>query len=160
MVSVISTFSPFPLPEPMRQALLQAESSAHQGEVPVGAVVTFKGKIIAVAGNAMQPPFIDPTGHAEVRALRQAASVLGSSRLDQCDLWVTLEPCAMCAGAIATARIRRLYYGADDSKGGAVLSGVRLFFQPSCHHQPEIYNDLGSRKASELLRRFFKQKRK
>ncbi|MFT8736197.1 MAG: nucleoside deaminase [Zymomonas mobilis] len=144
----------------MQVALLQAEKSGDQGEVPVGAVVTFQGKIIAVAGNAMQPPFIDPTGHAEIRALRQAALALGSSRLDQCDLWVTLEPCAMCAGAIATARIHRLYYGAEDVKGGAVLSGPRLFSQPTCHHQPEIYNDLGSAQAAELLRQFFKNKRK
>ncbi|AEI37790.1 MAG: nucleoside deaminase [Zymomonas mobilis subsp. pomaceae] len=153
------SINPFPLPEPMCLALLEARKAGEQGEVPVGAVVTLYGKIITSAANAMQPPFTDPTGHAEIRALRQAAAILGNSRLEQCDLWVTLEPCAMCAGAISIARIRRLYFGADDPKGGAVLYGPRLFFQPTSHHRPEIYNDLGGREAAELLRHFFQKKR-
>lgn len=148
----------FPLPEPMRMALAEADAAAAVGEVPVGAVVTRGAQIVATARNAMLTAN-DPTAHAEMVALRRAAEALGSSRLDGCDLWVTLEPCAMCAGAIALARIERLYFAAADPKGGAVLHGPRLFGQPTCHHAPEIYGGIGEAEAAEMLRGFFREKR-
>jgi tRNA(adenine34) deaminase len=148
----------FPLPEPMRLALDRAASAAAAGEVPVGAVVTRGGEVLAAAANAMRGGS-DPTAHAEMEALRAAARALGSSRLDGCDLWVTLEPCAMCAGAIALARIDRLYFGAADAKGGAVLHGPRLFAQPTCHHAPEVFPGIGEAAAAEMLREFFRERR-
>ena len=148
----------FPLPEPMRLALDEARAAAESGEVPVGAVVTRAGEILAVARNRMRDSS-DPTAHAEMVALRTAGAALGTSRLDGCDLWVTLEPCAMCAGAIALARIARLYFGAPDPKGGAVVHGPRLFGQPTCHHAPEVYSGIGEGEAGELLRRFFVERR-
>lgn len=148
----------FPLPEPMRRALAEAAAAAAAGEVPVGAVVTRDDAIIAVTRNAMRTRR-DPTAHAEMEALRAAAEVLGTERLDDCDLWVTLEPCAMCAGAIALARIRRLYFAAPDPKGGAVLNGPRLFGQPTCHHAPAVYPGIGEGEAAALLREFFRARR-
>ena len=125
----------FPLPEPMAAALALAEAAAADGGVPVGAVIVRDGRIIASAANP-PPGEHDPTAHAEMLAIRAAARALGQDRLDDCDLWVTLEPCAMCAGAIAHARIARLYYGAEDPKGGAIVHGPRLFTQPTCHPPP------------------------
>jgi tRNA(adenine34) deaminase len=148
----------FPLPEPMRLALDQAREAALAGEVPVGAVVMRGGDIVAAGRNVMRTSN-DPTAHAEIAALRAAAAALGTSRLDGCDLWVTLEPCAMCAGAIALARIDRLYFAAPDPKGGAVLHGPRLFGQPTCHHAPEIYSGIGESEAAALLRDFFAERR-
>jgi tRNA(adenine34) deaminase len=148
----------FPLPEPMRLALAQAAEAAQAGEVPVGAVVMRAGEPVAAAANHMRRGN-DPTAHAEMMALREAGRVLGTSRLDDCDLWVTLEPCAMCAGAIALARIRRLYFATSDPKGGAVLHGPRLFGQPTCHHAPEVYAGIGEEEAGRLLRRFFQERR-
>ncbi|MGQ0588128.1 MAG: nucleoside deaminase [Sphingosinicella sp.] len=148
----------FPLPEPMRLALDEAAAAARDGEVPVGAVVTRGGEMLAVGRNRMRDAH-DPTAHAEMVALRAAATALGSPRLDGCDLWVTLEPCAMCAGAIALARIQRLYFGAADPKGGAVLHGPRLFGQPTCHHVPEVYPGIGEAEAGEMLRAFFRARR-
>ncbi len=149
---------PFPLPDPMRLALEKAREAALAGEVPVGAVVTRGGEIIASSGNAMRSAF-DPTAHAEMVAIRGAAQRLGTSRLDGCDLWVTLEPCAMCAGAIALARIDRLYFAAPDPKGGAVVHGPRLFSQATCHHAPEIYGGIGEGESADLLREFFRARR-
>jgi tRNA(adenine34) deaminase len=148
----------FPLPDPMRLAIEQARLAAEEGEVPVGAVVTRDGHLIAAARNAMRGAN-DPLGHAEMNALREAGRLLGASRLDDCDLWVTLEPCAMCAGAIALARIRRLYFGAADAKGGAVIHGPRLFAQPTCHHAPEIYAGLAEEACGALLKQFFQNRR-
>lgn len=148
----------FPLPEPMRAALNAARAAADAGEVPVGAVLVRGGEIIATAGNSPRG-HADPTAHAEMRVIRDAARLLASERLEDCDLWVTLEPCAMCAGAIAHARIARLYYGAPDPKGGAVEHGPRLFAQPTCHHRPEVYSGIGEAEAGELLREFFKSRR-
>lgn len=148
----------FPLPEPMRIALDEARRAALAGDVPVGAVVTRGGELVGTSGNAMRADH-DPTAHAEMVALREAARRLGTSRLDDCDLWVTLEPCAMCTGAIALARIARLYFAAPDPKGGAVLHGPRLFGQPTCHHAPEVYSGIGESEAAELLRDFFRQRR-
>ncbi len=142
----------------MRRALDQARAAADRGEVPVGAVVTRGSEIVAEGRNIMRAD-ADPTAHAEMEAIREAATRLGTSRLDQCDLWVTLEPCAMCAGAIALARISRLYFGAPDPKGGAVLHGPRLFAQPTCHHRPEIYAGMGEGESADLLRRFFEERR-
>ena len=147
-----------PLPEPMRAALDTAAAAAAQGEVPVGAVIVRDGAIIACAANAPRA-LSDPTAHAEIRAIREAAQLLGRERLEDCDLWVTLEPCAMCAGAIAHARIARLYYGAPDPKGGAVEHGPRLFGQPTCHHRPEIYSGIGEAASAALLRDFFQARR-
>nr|MDQ4088456.1 nucleoside deaminase [Pseudomonadota bacterium] len=124
----------------------------------VGAVITRGAEPIAEARNAMRQS-LDPTAHAEMAAMRAAAAALGSPRLDRCDLWVTLEPCAMCAGAISLARIQRLYFGAADSKGGAVLHGPRLFSQPTCHHAPEVYPGIGEAEAGEMLRDFFRERR-
>lgn len=148
----------FPLPDPMREALTAAIEAADDGEVPVGAVITRGGKIIARAANAPRR-LNDPTAHAEILAIRAAALVLDRDRLDGCDLWVTLEPCAMCAGAIAHARIDRVYYGADDPKGGAIAHGPRFFTQPTCHHRPEVYGGIGEAESAEMLRGFFRDRR-
>ncbi len=142
----------------MDLALAEAHAAAAAGEVPVGCVVVRDGKIIARAANRTLRD-CDPTGHAEMLAVRQAASVLGSERLTDCDLYVTLEPCAMCAAALSFARIRRLYYGAADPKGGAVDNGVRFFASPTCHHRPEVYGGIGETEAGGLLREFFKARR-
>ncbi|HEY5711468.1 MAG TPA: nucleoside deaminase [Allosphingosinicella sp.] len=142
----------------MRLALDEAKAAAAGGEVPVGAVVTRGAEILAVARNRMRDDN-DPTAHAEIVALRTAAAKVGDCRLDGCDLWVTLEPCAMCAGAIALARIGRLYFAAPDPKGGAVLHGPRLFGQPTCHHAPEIYSGMGEEEAGDMLRDFFRERR-
>lgn len=147
-----------PLPAPMRLALEAAADAATRGEVPVGAVVTCGGTVIATSANAPRS-HNDPTAHAEMLAIRAAAAALGRDRLETCDLWVTLEPCAMCAGAIAHARIARLYYGASDPKGGAVAHGPRFFGQPTCHHRPEIYDGIGEAEAAALLRAFFRDRR-
>ena len=146
------------LPAPMRAALDAAADAAAMGEVPVGAVVVLDGRVIATAANAPRVRH-DPTAHAEMLAIRAAAEAIGEDRLTDCDLWVTLEPCAMCAGAIAHARIARLYYGAPDPKGGAVEHGPRLFAQPSIHHRPEIYPGIGEGEAARLLRDFFATRR-
>lgn len=148
----------FPMPAPMRAALDAAGAAAQQDEVPVGAVLVRAGAVIAVAGNAPRR-LRDPTAHAEMLVIRAGASLLGSDRLEDCDLWVTLEPCAMCAGAIAHARIARLYYAAGDAKGGAVEHGARFFAQPTCHHRPEIYAGIGEVEAAALLRKFFDGRR-
>ena len=148
----------FPLPEPMRLALAEARAAAAAGEVPVGAVVARDGAVLGLGRNRMRTDN-DPTAHAEIVAMRAAAQALGDWRLDGCDLWVTLEPCAMCAGAIALARLARLYFGASDPKGGAVVNGPRLFAQPTCHHAPELYPGIGEGEAGELLRDFFRERR-
>jgi len=150
----------FPLPAPMRLALDLAAACADAGEVPVGAVITRTGTatVIATSANAMRTRH-DPTAHAEILAIRAAATLLATSRLDDCDLWVTLEPCAMCAGAIALARLRRLYFAAPDPKGGAVLHGPRLFAQPTCHHRPDVHDGIGEQEAAAQLRRFFTERR-
>ena len=142
----------------MQAALGAARAAAEAGEVPVGAAVVKDGAIIALAANATRSP-PDPTGHAEIRALRMAAEALGDDRLTGCDLYVTLEPCAMCAGAIAHARIARLYYAASDPKGGAVENGARVFEHAQCLHRPEVYTGMGEDEAAELLREFFKARR-
>ena len=142
----------------MARALAAATEAADLGEVPVGAVVTRGGAVIAVAANAPRR-LHDPTAHAEILAIRAAAVALGRDRLEDCDLWVTLEPCAMCAGAIAHARIARLYYAASDAKGGAVEHGARFFGQPTCHHRPEVYAGIGEGEAARLLRDFFVDRR-
>jgi tRNA(Arg) A34 adenosine deaminase TadA len=142
----------------MRAALDAAAAAASLGEVPVGAVVVLDGRVIATAANAPRTRH-DPTAHAEMLAIRAAAEAIGDDRLSDCDLWVTLEPCAMCAGAIAHARIARLYYGAPDPKGGAVENGPRLFAQPTVHHRPEIYPGIGEEEAARLLRDFFATRR-
>jgi tRNA(adenine34) deaminase len=144
--------------EPMRLALEDARAAAEAGEVPVGAVVMREGAVVGRGRNRMLGA-ADPTAHAEIVALRAAAETLGTARLDGCDLWVTLEPCAMCAGAIALARVSRLYFGAADPKGGAVLHGPRLFSQPTCHHAPEVYGGIGEEEAGALLRDFFRARR-
>jgi tRNA(adenine34) deaminase len=144
--------------EPMRIALDEARASADSGEVPVGAVVTRDGALIARGRNRMRTDS-DPTAHAEMVAIRAAAEALGTSRLDGCDLWVTLEPCAMCAGAMALARISRLYFAAADPKGGAVVNGPRIFAQPTCHHAPEVYSGMGEEEAGTMLRAFFETRR-
>lgn len=143
---------------PMRHALAAARAAADSGEVPVGAVVMRQGQVIATAANAPRA-LADPTAHAEILALRAAAQALGRDRLEDCDLWVTLEPCAMCAGAIAHARIARLYYGAPDAKGGAVEHGPRFFTQPTCHHRPDIYPGIAEAESAALLRNFFANRR-
>ncbi|WP_416830591.1 MAG: nucleoside deaminase [Erythrobacter sp.] len=147
-----------PIPAPMQAALDAAAKAAAAGEVPVGAVVVKGGEVIAIAANATRNP-PDPTGHAEMRAIRQAAAALGDDRLSDCDLYVTLEPCAMCAGAISHARIARLYYAASDPKGGAVEHGARVFEQAQCLHAPEVYSGMGESEAAELLRGFFRERR-
>ncbi|APL96145.1 nucleoside deaminase [Sphingobium indicum] len=150
--------SPFPLPEPMRRALDLARAAADAGEVPIGAVVTLDGRIIGEGENRNRRDN-DPTAHAEMVAIRAAAAHLGDFRLAGCDLWVTLEPCAMCAGAISHARIARLYYAAADPKGGAIEQGPRFFTQPQCLHRPEVYGGLAQAEASTLLRDFFLARR-
>ena len=148
----------WPLPEPMAHALTQAQAAAAAGEVPIGAVIIKDGVVIAAAHNAPRR-LADPTAHAELLAIRAAAQALGNERLEGCELWVTLEPCAMCAGAIALARIDRLYYAASDPKGGAVEHGARVFEQKQCLHRPEVYSGMGEAESAELLRSFFKAKR-
>lgn len=142
----------------MEQALDLAGAAAADGEVPVGCVVVRDGEVIAGAANRTLIDR-DPTAHAEMLAIREAARALGTERLLDCDVYVTLEPCAMCAGAISFARIRRLYYGAADPKGGAVDNGVRFFASSTCHHRPEVYGGIGEGKASALLKDFFKERR-
>lgn len=142
----------------MAQALAEAAAGARAGEVPIGAVVVKDGRVLAAAHNTPRTTH-DPTAHAEILAIRQAARVLGNERLDGCELWVTLEPCAMCAGAIAHARIARLYYAATDPKGGAVEHGARIFEQAQCLHRPEVYSGMGESDAAELLRAFFRERR-
>jgi tRNA(adenine34) deaminase len=150
--------SHWPLPEPMQRALVAARAAAAVGEVPVGAVIVRDGHVIAAAHNSPRADH-DPTAHAEIRAIREAARVLRDERLDGCELWVTLEPCAMCAGAIVHARIARLYYAASDPKGGAVEHGARVFDQPQCLHRPEVYSGIGEDEAAQLLRAFFRERR-
>ena len=142
----------------MEMALQEARAAGERGEVPVGCVLVSGGKVIARAGNRTIADR-DPTAHAEMIAIREAARRLGSERLDDCDLYVTLEPCAMCAAAVSFARIRRLYYGAADPKGGAVENGVKFFASPTCHHRPEVYGGLAEATASDLLTEFFRQRR-
>ena len=147
-----------PAPSFMDMALVEARAAAAAGEVPVGCVIVRDGKAIARAGNRTLAEH-DPTAHCEMVAIRAAATALANERLTDCDLYVTLEPCAMCAAAIAFARIRRLYYGAADPKGGAVENGVRLFASPSCHHRPEIYGGIAEEATAALLREFFRARR-
>jgi tRNA(Arg) A34 adenosine deaminase TadA len=142
----------------MRRALELAAEAARVGEVPVGAVVTMGDEIVAETRNAMRSSN-DPTAHAEMEAIRAAAAKLGTSRLDDCALWVTLEPCAMCAAAISVARIKALRFGAEDSKGGGVVHGPRIFTQPTCHHRPDVLGGIGEEEAAEQLRRFFEERR-
>jgi len=142
----------------MDEALAQARAAIDAGEVPIGCVIVRDGTIVARAFNRTLLDR-DPTAHAEMLAIRAAAAALGSERLIDCDLYVTLEPCAMCAAAISFARIRRLYYGAADAKGGGVESGVRLFTSPSCHHRPDVYGGIGEADAAKLLKEFFKERR-
>ena len=144
--------------DPMGAAFDAARAAAGAGEVPVGAAIVCDGAIIARAGNRTLMDR-DPTAHAEMLAIRAAAAALGSERLVDCDLYVTLEPCAMCAGAISFARIRRLYYGAADEKGGAVENGVKFFASPTCHHRPEVYSGIAEREAGALLADFFRARR-
>ena len=144
--------------KPMTLALEAARDAARKGEVPVGAVIIRDGVVLASASNRTVTDQ-DPTAHAEILVLREAARKIGSERLIDCDLYVTLEPCAMCAGAISFARIRRLYFGAGDPKGGAVEHGPRFFSQPTCHHAPEIYGGLGETESATLLKEFFKERR-
>jgi len=146
-------------PSPMLLALAEAEAAAARGEVPVGAVLVDNGgRLLAAAGNRVETD-CDPTAHAEMLVLRAGAATLGAKHLAECDLYVTLEPCAMCAAAIALARVRRLYFGAYDPKGGAVEHGSRLFDQPTIHHRPEIYGGIEERRAADLLRAFFRDRR-
>jgi tRNA(adenine34) deaminase len=142
----------------MGEALAEARGAQAADEVPVGAVIVREGAIIARAGNRTLRDR-DPTAHCEMLAIRRAAAALGSERLTDCDLYVTLEPCAMCAAAISFARIRRLYYGTADPKGGAVDSGVRFFVAPTCHHRPEVYGGISESEAATLLKDFFKTRR-
>ncbi len=143
----------------MERALQQAQAAAERGEVPIGAVVVGPdGTVIAEAGNRTEADR-DPTAHAELLAIRAAAARLGAPRLVDCDLHVTLEPCPMCAQAISFARIRRLYYGAADPKGGGVEHGPRIFSQPTCHHRPEVYSGISQQRAADMLREFFKERR-
>ena len=142
----------------MEIALEEARLAADRGEVPIGAVIALDGAIIATAGNRTREDR-DPTAHAEVLAIRSAAASIGNERLGGADLYVTLEPCTMCAAAISFARLRRVYYGAEDPKGGAVDNGVRFFRQPTCHHAPEVYSGIGESEAASLLRSFFADRR-
>jgi tRNA(adenine34) deaminase len=142
----------------MDLALDEAHAAGSVGEVPIGCVIVHEGDLIAQAGNRTLADR-DPTAHAEMLAIRQAAAALGSERLTGCDLYVTLEPCAMCAAAISFARIRRLYYGAADPKGGAVDSGVRFFTSPTCHHRPDVYGGIAETEAAALLKGFFQARR-
>jgi tRNA(adenine34) deaminase len=142
----------------MDDALAEARAAQEADEVPVGAVIVREGAVLARAGNRTVRDR-DPTAHAEMVAIRAAAAAIGSERLTDCDLYVTLEPCAMCAAALSFARIRRLYYGAADPKGGAVDNGVRFFSSPTCHHRPEVYGGMGEREAAGMLREFFQARR-
>jgi tRNA(adenine34) deaminase len=142
----------------MQAALDEARRAAERGEVPIGAVVVRDGVILAADGNRTLERS-DPTAHAETLVIRAACASLGSQRLPDCDLYVTLEPCPMCAAAISFARIRRLYYSAADPKGGAVESGVRLYSQPTCHHAPDVYDGIAGSLSTEMLREFFQQRR-
>ncbi|MGE0060669.1 MAG: nucleoside deaminase [Xanthobacteraceae bacterium] len=142
----------------MAEALQEARAAAARGEVPVGCVVVRGTEVVARASNRTLADR-DPTAHAELLAIRQATAALGSERLNDCDLYVTLEPCAMCAAAVSFARLRRLYYGAGDPKGGAVDNGVRFFASPSCHHRPEVYGGIGESEAGTLLKEFFAARR-
>lgn len=144
--------------DPFEEAFGAARAAAEAGEVPVGAAIVRDGQVVATAGNRTRRDR-DPTAHAEMVAIRQAASTLGDDRLSGCDLYVTLEPCPMCAGAISLARIRRLYFAAPDPKGGAVEHGPRLFGQPTCHHAPEIYGGIREGESGALLRAFFAERR-
>ena len=150
--------SRWPLPEPMQAALAQAAAADTAGEVPIGAVVVKNGVVIAAAHNTPRGSH-DPTAHAEILAIREAARVLGNERLEGCELWVTLEPCAMCAGAIAHARIARLYYATSDPKGGAIEHGARVFEHEQSLHRPEVYSGMGEEEAAALLRGFFASRR-
>ncbi|MCO5082861.1 MAG: nucleoside deaminase [Rhizobiaceae bacterium] len=145
-------------PDFMGLALAEAEAAALRGEVPIGAVLALGGDVVAAAGNRTRE-LNDPTAHAEMLVIREAANRLSAERLTDADLYVTLEPCTMCAAAISFARIRRLYFGAADEKGGAVVSGVRFFAAPTCHHAPEIYPGIGETRAAELLKDFFRLRR-
>jgi tRNA(adenine34) deaminase len=142
----------------MALALLEARRAGERGEVPVGAVIVFDGSVIASAGNQTRE-LRDPTAHAELLAIRQAAKYLDNERLGEADLYVTLEPCTMCAAAISFARIRRLYFGADDPKGGGVSNGARFYTQPTCHHAPDVYSGLSEEEAAAILKHFFLSKR-
>jgi tRNA(Arg) A34 adenosine deaminase TadA len=142
----------------MPRALALARAAADMGEVPIGAVIVKDGQVIAEAHNSPRTDH-DPTAHAEILAIRRAAQALGDERLTGCELWVTLEPCAMCAGAIAHARIQRLYYAASDPKGGAVEHGARVFEQEQCLHRPEVYSGISEAEAADILREFFKKRR-
>jgi tRNA(Arg) A34 adenosine deaminase TadA len=142
----------------MRRALDLAAEAAVAGEVPVGAVVTRGDLVVAEARNAMRGS-TDPTAHAEMLAIRSAGEKLGTPRLDDCTLWVTLEPCAMCAAAIGLARVKELRFGADDPKGGGVVHGARIFAQPTCHHRPDVLGGIGEAESAELLRGFFAERR-
>jgi tRNA(adenine34) deaminase len=148
----------FPLPLPMRRALDLAAEAAAVGEVPIGAVVTRGDAVVAEARNAMRGSN-DPTAHAEIEAIRAAAARLGTPRLDDCTLWVTLEPCAMCAGAIALARLAELRFAAEDPKGGGVIHGALVFNQPTCHHRPDVLGGIGENESAALLRAFFAERR-
>jgi len=148
----------WPLPEPMTLALAQAAKAAEAGEVPIGATLVKDGEVVAAAHNLTRS-LPDPTAHAELLAIREGARILGQERLDGCELWVTLEPCAMCAGAIAHARIARLYYAASDPKGGGVEHGARVFEREQCLHKPEVYAGIGEAEAAEMLRGFFQARR-
>jgi tRNA(adenine34) deaminase len=148
----------FPLPTPMRRALDLAAVAAEAGEVPVGAVITLGDEIIAEARNAMRGT-LDPTAHAEMVAIRHAATRLGQPRLDGCTLWVTLEPCAMCAAAIALSRMEAVRFGAEDPKGGGVVNGTRFFSQPTCHHRPDVLGGIGEEEAAAQLKGFFGARR-
>ena len=148
----------FPLPLPMRRALDLAREAAAAGEVPVGAVVTLGDEIVAESRNAMRSGN-DPTAHAEMEAIRTAATKLGTSRLDECTLWVTIEPCAMCAAAVSVARIKALRFAAEDPKGGGVVHGARIFAQRTCHHRPDVLGGIGEEEAAALLRNFFAERR-
>jgi tRNA(adenine34) deaminase len=145
-------------PDFMDAAFAEAEAAAARGEVPVGAVIVANGRIVARQGNRMRER-ADPTAHAEMLTIREAATALGSERLVDCDIYVTLEPCAMCAAAISFARLRRLYFGAEDVKAGGVVNGPRFFTQPTCHHAPETYPGIGETRSAGLLKRFFRDRR-
>ena len=143
----------------MTDALRLAAETGEAGEVPVAAIITDSaGEVIAMAGNRVERDH-DPSAHAEILAIRQAAAIMGSARLNDCDLWVTLEPCAMCAAAISHARIRRLYYGVDDPKSGGVAHGARVFSHATCHHKPEVYSGIGAEQSAALLKDFFARRR-
>lgn len=145
-------------PDFMAQAFAEAEAAAARGEVPIGAVIVHGTEIVARAGNRTRE-LNDATAHAEMLAIREASAKLGQERLTGLDLYVTLEPCTMCAAAISFARLRRLYFGAADDKGGAVVSGVRFYTSPTCHHAPDVYAGIGETRASEMLKGFFKDRR-